>query len=136
MFKEFKDFAMKGNLIDIAVGMVMGGAFGKLASAFVDGMVLPLISKIFTLPPFDKLNTVLTAEVKDAAGKVTTPEVAVKTGDFISTIINFIIVAAVMFMIVKAINKTKKAEAAAPPPPPPAQETLLSEIRDLLKSGR
>jgi large conductance mechanosensitive channel len=129
MFKEFKDFAMKGNLIDIAVGMVMGGAFGKLASAFVDGMVLPLISKIFTLPPFDKLNTVLTAEVKDAAGKVTTPEVAVKTGDFI-------IVAAVMFMIVKAINKTKKAEAAAPPPPPPAQETLLSEIRDLLKSGR
>jgi large conductance mechanosensitive channel len=133
MFKEFKEFAMKGNLIDMAVGLVIGAAFGAVTSAFIDGMFMPIVGQIFQMGDLAQAKYVLSPEVKDAAGKVLTAESAVKYGSFISNVINFIIVAFVMFMIIKAMNKMKKAEADAPPAAPPAQEVLLAEIRDLLK---
>ncbi len=135
-FKEFKDFAVKGNLIDIAVGLVMATAFGKVVSAFVDGMFMPVVGKLVSGVDFTKMKFVIqngVGEVKDAAGAVITPameEVAIKYGSFITSIIDFTIVAFIMFLIIKAINKSKAAE---PAPPTPAQEVLLGEIRDLLK---
>lgn len=137
MFKEFKDFAMKGSLIDMAVGIVMGAAFGKVTGAFIDGMFMPIIGKLFQVGDLSKYNYVLSEEVKDAAGKVTTAGSSIAIGDFVSALLNFIIVAFVMFMILKSINKMKAAAAAeaaaAPPPPPPADIVLLEEIRNLLK---
>jgi large conductance mechanosensitive channel len=132
MLKEFKEFAIKGNLVDTAVAFVMGGAFGKVTSSFIDGIVMPLVGQIGGVD-FSKAKYILTAG--DAAAKI--DEVSVKYGDFISTVINFLIVAFVMFSIMNSLSAAKaaavEAEAAAPPPPPPAQEVLLSEIRDLLK---
>lgn len=141
MLKEFKEFAIKGNLVDTAIAFVMGAAFGKIVSAFVDGMVMPLVGMLTGGVDFSKLEYTLKDKidaVKDAAGKVTTPEVAavtVKYGAFITVVIDFTIVAFVMFLVIKAINKMKKKEAEAPtaPPAPSATETLLAEIRDALK---
>ena len=133
MFKEFKDFAMKGNLIDMAVGIVMGAAFGKVSGAFIDGMFMPIIGKLFQVGDLSKYKFVLTEEVKDAAGKVTTAGSSIAIGDFVGALLNFIIVAFVMFMVVKSINRTKAEAAAAPPPAPAADVVLLEEIRDLLK---
>ncbi|MBK8497893.1 MAG: large-conductance mechanosensitive channel protein MscL [Flavobacteriales bacterium] len=139
MIKEFKEFAMKGNLIDMAIAFVMGAAFGKVTSAFIDGMVMPLIGQVTGGVDFNNKKWVLTAasgEVKDAAGTVVTPavaEVAVKWGTFLTVAIEFIVVAFVMFMVIKAINKMKKAEPAPPPPGPSNEEKLLVEIRDALR---
>jgi large conductance mechanosensitive channel len=136
MLKEFKEFAMKGNLVDMAVGVVMGGAFGKVTSAFIDGMVMPLIGMISGGVDLTKSALNLQPEIKDAAGAVTQAAVDVKWGAFLTDVINFLVVAGVVFMIIKSLNAAKKAEPAPPPPPPPAADTLLGEIRDLLKSGR
>ena len=139
MMKEFKEFAMKGNLVDIAVGFVMGAAFSKVVSGCIDGMVMPLIGRITSGVDFTQMKYVIqtgAAEVKDAAGVVTTaavPEVAISYGAFITTVINFIVVAFVIFMVVKAVNKAKKAEPAPPPAGPSNEEKLLMEIRDALK---
>jgi len=131
MLKEFKDFAMKGNLVDIAVGFVMGAAFNKIVSSFTGGIVSPLVGLIFK-SDFKDLKYVINEGVMDEAGAVT-GEVAVLYGDFLTNLIDFIIVAAVMFMMIKAINKTKKKEVPAPTAPKgPSQEELLTEIRDLL----
>lgn len=124
---------MKGNLIDIAIGFVMGAAFGKLTSAFVDGIVMPLVGMIMGGKNFDDLKWVLSPAEVGPDGAETAAEVAVMYGAFITTLLDFVIVAAVMFMVVKAVNKTKKAEEAGPPPPPPADIVLLEQIRDLLK---
>ncbi len=138
MLKEFKEFAMKGNLIDIAVGFVMGAAFTKLVTAFTGGIVSPLISLLTDKVNFQDLKWVLrpgVAEVKDAAGAVSVPgsaEVAITYGNFLQSTIDFLIVAFVMFMVVKAVNAMKKPEAAAPAGPTEDQK-LLAEIRDLLK---
>lgn len=132
MFKEFRDFAMKGNLIDMAIGVVMGAAFGKITTAFIDGVFMPIVGTIFQIGDFKAYNIKLSEAVMDASGKETAPAVYIAMGDFVSTIINFIIVAFVMFMIVKGMNKMKKAEEAAPAAPS-STDTLLSEIRDLLK---
>lgn len=132
MLKEFKAFAASGNLIDMAVGLVMGAAFGKVSGTFVDGIFMPLVGKIFNVGDLGKYNIILTPEVKDAAGVITDPGSKIAIGDFIGTVINFIIVAFVMFMVIKGVNKMKKAKEAAPAAPP-AQEVLLTEIRDLLK---
>lgn len=131
MLKEFKEFAVKGNLVDIAVGFVMGAAFKQVVTSFTGGIVSPLIGLIFKAD-FRDLKYVITEGVEEG-GKVT-GEVAVMYGDFLTNVIDFIIVAFVMFMIIKGINATKKKEAPAPPPPPagPSQEELLAEIRDLL----
>jgi large conductance mechanosensitive channel len=131
MLKEFKEFAMKGNLVDIAVAFVMGGAFGKVVTSFTEGIVSPIIGLIGG-SDLSKNMYVLKEAVTDATGKVITEAVAVKWGDFLTAVINFIIVAFVMFMIIKAINSMKKKEEAAPAAPP-EDVTLLREIRDALK---
>lgn len=139
MFKEFKEFAMKGNLVDIAVAFVMGAAFNTVVTKFTAGIVSPLIGMIFK-SDFNSLKWVLkqgATEQVDANGNVITAaveEIAVKYGEFLTATIDFIIVAFVMFMLVKGINKMKKKEAAAAPAPPagPSTEDLLGEIRDLL----
>ena len=132
--KEFKDFAMKGNLVDLAVGFVMGAAFTKITTAFINGMVMPLVGMIQG-KDFNEWKWVLKSAQVGADGKETAAEVAVKYGTFITVTIEFIIVAFVMFMLIKAINKMKKKEEEAPsaPPEPTAQEKLLMEIRDALK---
>lgn len=131
MLKEFKEFAMKGNLVDIAVAFVMGGAFGKVVTSFTEGIVSPLIGLIGGAD-LSKNMFKLKNAVVDASGKVTSEAVFLKWGDFITAIINFIIVAFVMFMIIKALNKMKKKEVAAPAATP-EDITLLREIRDVLK---
>lgn len=131
MLKEFKDFAMKGNLVDIAVAFVMGGAFGKVVTSFTEGMVAPLIGLIGGAD-LSKNVLKLKEAVTDASGKVTAEAVYLKWGDFITAIINFIIVAFVMFLIIKAINSLKRKQEAAPAAPP-EDIVLLREIRDSLK---
>ena len=132
MLKEFKDFAMKGNLVDIAVAFVMGAAFNKVVTSFTAGIVSPLIGLIFN-SNFNDLKYVITSGIADETGAVA-GEVAVLYGSFLTSLIDFIIVAFVMFMIIKGINKSKKKEAPAPAPPAgPTQEELLAQIRDLLK---
>lgn len=132
MIKEFKDFAMKGNLVDIAVGFVMGATFNKMVASFTGGIVSPLIGLVFKAD-FKDLKYVLKEGVADATGKIT-GEVSVMYGDFLTNLIDFIIVAFVMFIIVKAVNSMKKKEEPAPKTPEgPTQEELLAEIRDLLK---
>ncbi len=139
--KEFKDFAMRGNLIDFAVGVVVGGAFGKVTTAFVDGMVMPVVGKLIGGADFSDLKYKIqdgAKEVLDSSGKITVkavPEVFISYGAFVTTVIDFIIVAFVMFLVIKTMNRMKDKEVAAPAPPAPPtkEETLLTEIRDLLK---
>lgn len=139
--KEFKDFAMRGNLIDFAVGVVVGGAFGKVTSAFVDGIVMPVVGKLIGGQDFSELKFKIqdgSKSVMDAAGNIVTkevPEVYIRYGEFITQIIDFVAVAFAMFLVVKAMNNLKKKEEAAPaaPPAPTKDQQLLSEIRDLLK---
>jgi large conductance mechanosensitive channel len=133
MLKEFKDFAMKGNLVDIAVAFVMGAAFNKVVSSFTGGIVSPLIGLIFK-SDFKDLKYIITEGVANDAGEIT-GEVAVMYGDFLTSLIDFIIVALVMFMVIKGINKMKKKEEPAPEPAPagPSEIDLLKEIRDALK---
>lgn len=127
LLKEFKEFAMRGNVIDLAVGVVIGGAFGKIVSSLVDDIITPAI-----LTPALKA-----ADLTDLA-QLTIPGTAIKYGSFLSNVITFIIIAFALFMVLKAINaamkKKAKEAAAAPPPEPTAQEKLLMEIRDLLKN--
>jgi len=132
MLKEFKEFAMKGNLVDIAVAFVMGGAFGKVVTSLTGGLVAPLVGLISGKNLSDN-KWIIKEEVKDAAGKVTQPEVSLLWGAFITAVIDFIIVAFVMFLIIKAINSLKKNEPAVAPPPTPEDVLLLREIRDALR---
>ncbi len=130
MLKEFKDFAMKGNLVDIAVGFVMGAAFKSVVTSFTGGIVSPLIGLLFD-SDFKDMKYIVREGLANAEGKVT-GEVAVLWGDFLTNVIDFVIVAFVMFMIIKAINKTKKPEAPTAPSGP-SDNDLLKEIRDALK---
>lgn len=138
MLKEFKEFALSGNLVDMAIAFVMGGAFGKVVTAFIEGMIAPLIGLLLGGVDLNDQKLILkegVAEVKDAAGTVTTPavaELAINWGSFLTACIDFVVVAFVMFMVIKAMNSLKKQEVAAPAAPP-ADITLLTEIRDLLK---
>ncbi len=131
MLKEFKEFAMKGNLVDIAVAFVMGGAFGKVVTSFTEGVVSPLIGLIGGAD-LSKNMFKLKDAITDASGKVTAEAVYLKWGDFLTAIINFIIVAFIMFLVIKAINIMKKKEAAVPAATP-EDIVLLREIRDALK---
>lgn len=129
MLKEFKEFAMKGNVVDLAVAVVIGGAFGKIVTSFVNDIVMPPIGLLLGGVDFSKLKVIL----KAAEGDV--PAVTMNYGAWINTVIDFTIVALVIFMVIKALNSMKKKEAAAPPPPPPGptvEETLLTQIRDIL----
>lgn len=132
MISEFKAFAIKGNLMDTAIAFVMGAAFVKVTTAFVEGMFAPVVGLLLGGVNLAEKKTVIQAAVLDGAGKEVTPEVAIHWGAFLTATIDFLIVAFVMFMIIKAMNRMKKQEAAAPAAPP-AQEVLLMEIRDLLK---
>ncbi|MCF6223477.1 MAG: large conductance mechanosensitive channel protein MscL [Flavobacteriaceae bacterium] len=131
MLKEFKEFALKGSLLDIAVGFVMGAAFKSVVTAFTAGIVSPLIGILFNAN-FKDLKWIVKEGIANAEGKIE-GSIAVLYGEFITTIIDFVIVAFVMFLIVKAVNSTKRKEEEAPAPPAgPSQEDLLGEIRDLL----
>jgi large conductance mechanosensitive channel len=123
--KEFKDFAMKGNVIDMAVGVIIGTAFGKIVTSLVEDVIMPPLGKVIGGVNFSDLSMSLGA---DPAGK----EVILKYGNFLQISFQFLIVAFVLFMMIRSLNKLKKPDPAAPPPPPPTQEVLLREIRDLL----
>lgn len=132
MLKEFKEFAMKGNLIDIAVGFVMGAAFKEVVTAFTGGIVSPLVGLIFD-SDLKALKYKLKDGVLNDAGEMA-GEVYLEYGTFFTNVIDFIIVAFVMFLMVKGVNNMKKKEEPAPEAPAgPTQEELLGEIRDLLK---
>lgn len=129
VLSEFKTFAVKGNVVDMAVGIIIGAAFGKIVTALVAGVVMPPIGVLLGGVDFTDLAYV----VKEAVGDA--PEVVISYGAFLQTVIDFVIVAFAIFMLVKGINSLKRKEEAAPatPPAPSAQEVLLTEIRDLLK---
>lgn len=129
--REFKDFAMKGNLVDIAVAFVMGAAFAKVVTSFTEGIVSPLIGLLGGADLSKKMYVIKEA-VMDASGKIVTEAIAIKWGDFIIAIINFLIVAFVMFLIIKALARMKKKEEAITVPPT-TTEVLLMEIRDTLR---
>lgn len=135
LLKEFKTFINQGNVVDLAVGVVIGGAFGKIISSFVNDIISPFIGLMIGGTNFGDLKYVLKAAIIGADGKEVTPAVSLNYGSFLEAIIDFLIVAAAIFMVVKAMNNMKKKEAEAPaaPAPKPAQEILLTEIRDLLK---
>jgi large conductance mechanosensitive channel len=127
MIKEFKEFAMRGNVVDLAVGIIIGGAFGKIVTSLVNDVLMPPIGMLLGGVDFSNLAFTLK---QAAAGD---PAVVIKYGAFINTVIDFVIVAFAIFLLIRAINSFKKKEEAAPAPPP-KQEVLLTEIRDLLKS--
>jgi len=129
MLKQFKEFAMKGNVIDLAVAVIIGGAFGKIVGSLVNDLLMPLIGSIMGGISFTDLKWIITPAVGDVA------EVAVRYGSFIQAVVDFLIIAFTLFIVIRAMNSVKKKEVKAPPAPPaPSKESvLLEEIRDLLK---
>ena len=145
MLKEFKDFIMRGNVLDMAVGVIVAGAFGKITTSLVNDLFMPLISWIFGARDMTALNVVVRPEIVNEAGEVTQAAITLGFGTFVATIIDFILIAFVVFMVVKLMNAAKdklaKKEEEAPaeepaPPAPSAEEVLLTEIRDLLKEKK
>ena len=134
-FEEFKTFAMRGNVIDMAVGVVIGGAFGKITTSIVNDIIMPCISMITGGVDFTQWKIVLKEAVANAEGVIDpATEVAIRYGNPIAIILDFIIIAFAVFCMVKALNNLhKKKEEPAPEPEPSAEEKLLTEIRDLLK---
>jgi large conductance mechanosensitive channel len=131
LIKEFKEFAMKGNVVDLAVAVIIGGAFGKIVSSFVNDVIMPPLGVLLGGVDFKDLSIVL----KEAEGEL--PAVVLSYGNFIQNVVDFLIIAFVIFMAIKGMNSFKKKEVVAPAPPPPAptkSEILLEEIRDLLKT--
>jgi large conductance mechanosensitive channel len=130
ILNEFKAFAMRGNVVDMAVGIILGAAFGKIVSSFVNDIIMPPIGLLVGGVDFTDLSVVL----KEAVGE--TPAVTINYGVFIQMVIDFLIVAFAVFMAIKAMNSMKRKEEAAPAPPPAPtkEEILLTEIRDLLKN--
>ncbi|MBT8219665.1 MAG: large conductance mechanosensitive channel protein MscL [Bacteroidia bacterium] len=132
MWKEFKDFIMTGNVIDFAVAVILAGAVGLVVNGFVNDVIMPVVGHFAGGLDFADMRYVLSAAVTDANGEVTTPENAIRYGAWINTIINLFIVGFVLFLMVKAYNKSKKPPAEEAPAGPTAEE-LLAEIRDALK---
>lgn len=134
LIKEFKEFALRGNVVDLAVGVVIGGAFGKITTSMVNDVIMPPIGWAMSGVDFADLKLTIKAAATDAAGAVI-PAVTINYGAFFNTLIDFTIVAFALFIVIKAMNKLKKKEAAASPAAhaPTVEETLLTEIRDLLK---
>ena len=130
MFKEFKEFISRGNVMDLAVGVIIGAAFGKIVTSLVDDIIMPVIGIILRKIDFSNLKLVITP----ASGS--TPEAAVKYGLFIQNVVNFFIMAFVIFLMVKFVNKLRKPAPVEKPaePVPTKEEVLLSEIRDILKN--
>ncbi len=141
MLKEFKEFAMKGNMLDMAVGIIIGAAFGTVISSLVADILTPLISSIFGTPDFSNMYVVIKEAASEPAnaGLAAFREaggVALAYGNFVNQIISFLLVALALFFVVKGMNNLKKKEEAAPaaPPAPSAEEVLLTEIRDAIKA--
>lgn len=137
-FNEFKEFAMKGNVVDMAVGVIIGGAFGKIVSSLVNDVIMPIITMLTGAADFTDLSIVLRKPIVDATGKTVSEGILLKYGSFLQNVIDFLIIALVIFMMLKVINKLaqlrKKAEIEeAVEEKGPTTEELLSEIRDLLK---
>ena len=134
--KEFKEFAMRGNVLDMAVGIVIGGAFGKIVSSFVADLMTPLLGLLVGGVNFSDLKIVLKQAVMQGE-EVISPEVAFSYGNFIQVIFDFLIIALAIFILLKAVNKfkKKKEEASEVSAAPPADVQLLTEIRDLLKKN-
>ena len=130
MMGEFKSFAMRGNVVDMAVGIVIGGAFGKIVSSFVADVLMPPIGMLLGNVDFSDLAVTLQDASEEAAA------VTLRYGTFIQTVVDFVIIAFAIFMVVKAMNSVMKEEEAAPPPPPKPskEEELLTEIRDALRA--
>lgn len=126
IIKEFQEFAIKGNVLDMAVGIIIGGAFGAIVKSLVDDIIMPPIGVIIGGIDFSQLGLTIKAATE------TSDAVVLKYGAFLNNIITFVIVAWAVFLLVKAMNSFKKKQEAAPPPAPPKQEVLLTEIRDLL----
>lgn len=135
MISEFKEFAMRGNVIDLAVGVVIGAAFGKIVTALVEKVIMPPIGLLIGKVDFSELKWTLAEAQLAADGSELAPAVVIGYGEFINTIIQFLIVAFAIFMLIKALNRLarKKAEAPAAPPAPSEEVLLLREIRDNLK---
>jgi large conductance mechanosensitive channel len=142
MLKEFKEFAMRGNVVDMAVGLVIGAAFGKIVTSLVNDVIMPPIGRLLGNMDFSKLaiklGTATKTVVEAGHEKVISEEILLKYGAFINTIIDFVIVAFCLFLVIKAMNTLKRLQEQAPapaaPPAPPADVQLLTEIRDLLKA--
>jgi large conductance mechanosensitive channel len=128
--QEFKTFVMRGNVVDLAVGVIIGAAFGKIVSSLVGDVLMPPIGLLLGGVDFTQIGWVL----KPAAGDQ--PAVVVGIGKFVQSIVDFLIVALVIFMVVKAVNRMRREEPPPPPPAPSTTERLLGEIRDLLRAGR
>jgi large conductance mechanosensitive channel len=133
VFKEFREFAMRGNVVDLAVGIIIGAAFGAIVNSLVNDIIMPIIGFVTGGMDFKDLSYVLKPAAIGADG-AEIPAVEIRYGVFINLIINFVIVAFALFMLIKGMNQLKRKQEAAevPPPETPAQEKLLSEIRDLL----
>ena len=143
MLEEFKTFIMRGNVLDMAVGVIVAGAFGKITTSLVNDLFMPFISWIFGARDMTALNVIVRPEIVNEAGEVTQAAITLGFGTFVATIIDFILIAFVVFMVVKLMNAAKaklekpaeEAPAEEPAPPAPsAEEVLLTEIRDLLKN--
>ena len=134
MVKEFKEFISRGNVVDLAVGVIIGAAFGAIVSSLVADVVMPPIGYMLSGLDFSSLKFQLSPDVTDAAGKVTKAGAAIAYGNFINKVINFLIVSFVIFLVVKGVNslKRKEAEKPAEPAAPTTDQQLLMEIRDLL----
>lgn len=141
MLDEFKQFAMRGNVLDMAVGIIIGGAFGKIVSSIVSDVIMPPVGLLVGGVNFTDLKITIKQQILDAAGTVISPAVTINYGNFIQVTFDFIIIAFAIFMLIKGMNNLnrKKEEAPAAPatPPPPAEDIqLLKEIRDLLKKEK
>lgn len=130
VIQEFKEFALRGNVVDLAVGIIIGGAFGKITTSLVNDVIMPPIGYVVGRVDFKDLKISLTPPGETAA------EVTINYGAFINTVVDFVIVAFALFLVVKAMNQLKRKQQVAPaaPPAPPPEVALLTEIRDLLKS--
>ena len=138
MMKEFKEFAMRGNVVDLAVGVIIGAAFGKVVTSVVNDILMPPIGLALGGVDFKDLKVMLNDPVVDAAGKVLTDGVSLNYGNFIQSIIDFLIIALAIFAVVKVMNSLKRKKAASPdvPPAPTKEEVLLTEIRDAVRGNR
>lgn len=138
LIDEFKAFAMRGNVVDMAVGIIIGAAFGRIVSSFVADIIMPPIGLLLGGVDFTDLRVVMKDAVVDPAGKVITQAVSINYGNFVQIVIDFLIIAFAVFMVVKALNRLKRKEVVAPqevpPPVPTKEELLLAEIRDILKT--
>ena len=134
VLNEFKAFAVKGNVVDMAVGIIIGAAFGKIVTSFVDGIVMPLLGMLTGGVDFSERAIVLRDAVTGPDGKEAAAAVLFKYGAFLQTVLDFMIVAFAIFLVVKLVNRMKRKEEAAPTAPPSDEVKLLMEIRDQLKA--